>query len=392
MFCTNGIKPKLNNFIPFVDYFWTMHNESKYIRKVDIIIMIFIFFVLFILPVIFLRENNRIEWRNIQKIWQDQFLLLPLFAINHWLLVPKLILKKKYITYLITCILLIASFTSLYYVFDELPSEGSYTNRRSNRGLPPPPHKARPHHKRIEDRSKPPKPVPPYANLLVLSLMIVSIDSGLSFTKHWHKNEQDKVRLEKESIESQLGMLRNQISPHFFMNTLNNIYSLIGGDIARSRQAVMKLSKLMRYLLYENKDGKVLLSKEFEFLRSYVDLMKLRFSEDVDINLRFPEKYPDVKIPVNLFISYLENAFKYGTSYQHRSFISTSFKIDNNHLVFECENSVKGIQKPTSEAGGIGLENSRQRLDLLYNENYNLNIHKTDETFTVILKLPLEWN
>ncbi len=348
-------------------------------------LVLFIFLLLFLLPVVFTRDNGRIVWTSVIKIWQDKVLLIPLFMINHWLLVPKLVLKRKYGLYIVLVLLMITLITVCYYFYDK-PAERAFMPRpQARRETPSPGNEMKPD----VQQSDQPQPIPPYAELLLFSLLIAAVDTGLSFTKQWYVTEEDKVRLEKENVQAQLGMLRNQISPHFFMNTLNNIYSLIESDKERSRQAVMKLSKLMRYLLYENQNGKVLLSKEFDFIRNYVDLMKLRFVDEVEIKLKIPELYADSEIPVLLFISYLENAFKYGTSYQHKSVVEVIFEIGNNHLYFSCTNN-KNVFSEKDNASGIGLQNSRQRLDLLYKNNYNLDILEADETFSVKLNIPVK--
>jgi hypothetical protein len=359
-----------------------MQKKNKYIQNIDLFVMLFIFLLLFLLPLFFTRDQNRIAMPNVIKIWQDRVLLIPLFLINHLWLVPRLVLKKKYSLYLIISVLSIFSVTVSYYFIDRpkqsLPQKdgtevpvmpGNQVNRRQPRQQP--------------------TPVPPYADLLLFSLLIVAVDTGLSFTKYWHSSEEEKMLLENESIQAQLGMLRHQVSPHFFMNTLNNIYALVEKDNVKAREAIMKLSKLMRYMLYEKYNGKILLSKEFEFIKSYADLMKLRYVDDVSIRLRFPKKYTDVEIPMLIFISYIENAFKYGTSYQQKSEIEITFKTGPEYLQFTCINSINSSSLHEF-TDGIGLQNSRKRLDLLYGEKYSLTITEKDTTYTVNLKVPLK--
>ncbi|MGA1978753.1 MAG: sensor histidine kinase [Bacteroidales bacterium] len=361
-----------------------MHNQKSYIKNIDIILTLFILLLLFLLPLIFTRENGMIAWPSVLKIWQDRVLVLPLFVINHWLLVPKLVLNKKYSSYGLIIFLLIAISIIGYYFYDK-PAETEIANRPPERERPLSLRNDIPQDGIIKEH---PQSVPPYADLLLFSLLIVAMDTGLSFTRQWQTGEEQKVRLEKENIEAQLGMLRNQISPHFFMNTLNNIYALIDADKHRSKQSVMKLSKLMRYLLYENMDGKVLISREFEFIKNYVDLMKLRYVDEVEISLKLPGFYNDVKIPVLLFISFLENAFKYGTSYQQKSIIEAVFEIEDRFLIFSCKNNRNAFSENNS-MGGIGLQNSKQRLDLLYKDKYSLTVQETEEIYFVQLKIPI---
>ncbi len=150
----------------------------------------------------------------------------------------------------------------------------------------------------------------------------------------WSKLEQEKTLLEKENVQNQLAFLRNQVSPHFFMNTLNNIHALIDVDTEEAKEAIIKLSKLMRHLLYDSQAELVPLAKEMEFIQSYINLMKLRFSEKVKINLSIPDQLPDKSIPPFLFTSFVENAFKHGISYQNSSFIDIVFlyKPDNFNI------------------------------------------------------------
>ena len=389
-----------------------MRRRKPVIENIDIIVPGFIFFIMFALPLIFARENGEITWNSVLKVWQDKILLIPLFAINHWLLVPGLALRKKYGLYVFFVIIMLSVVTTGYYLYDKPGARLVRNDRemRSDNRMPPrgdeinegnPGSMQIPRDKQdrrlnppgaLQDSPGPgqekPQPVPPYADLLLFSLLIVAVDTGLSFTKSWHSSEEEMVRLEKENIAAQLGILRNQVSPHFFMNTLNNIYSLIDGDRERSKNAVMKLSKLMRYLLYENKDGKVLLSREFDFIKSYIDLIKLRYVDDIEITLSLPGDFGDTEIPGLLFISYIENAFKFGASYEKKSDIFISFSIRDQELFFICNNS-KNVFMQSNENTGIGLKNSRERLDLLYGSNYTLDIKETDERYSVEIKIPL---
>lgn len=353
-------------------------KEISGMKHIDLWLMCFIFLLLLVLPVIFTRVEGTISWRNVFKIWQDRMLLIPIFLINHWVLVPRFILKKQYYIYGGVVFSVILASTLFYYFHDEGRAPGRPV--RTDRWYSPSGEE--------KPLSRLPTPVPPYADLLLFSLLIVAVDTGLSLSKNWHQNEEDRMRLEKENARIHLAGLRNQVSPHFFMNTLNNIYALIDADAQKSKQAMMKLSKMMRYLLYENQGGKVKLSREFEFIRSYVDLMTLRFSDEITIHLELPEIFEDVEIPPMLFISYIENAFKHGTSYQHASYIRIGIEILQDKLIFTCINSINR-NREIRDPGGLGLENSRQRLDLLFRERYSLDVHASEKIFTVELNIPL---
>jgi LytS/YehU family sensor histidine kinase len=202
--------------------------------------------------------------------------------------------------------------------------------------------------------------------------------------------EKLQKELEKEKLNSELAFLKNQISPHFFFNTLNNIYSLIGINAEDSQKAVLKLSKLMRYLLYESEKGDSKLSTEIEFMNNYIDLMKLRMNEKVALNVSLPADYDDRSIPPLLFIPFIENAFKHGISYREKSFIEISFLVTPDSLSFRCANSLfKSRDESDSGHSGIGLENVRKRLGLLFPGKHDLKINKTDSEFEVLLQINL---
>jgi LytS/YehU family sensor histidine kinase len=232
------------------------------------------------------------------------------------------------------------------------------------------------------------RPIPPFANFLILSVLVVGFDTGLRSGLRGMDVENEKVRLEKENVATQLVLLRNQVSPHFFMNTLNNIHSLIDIDKEEAREAIIKLSKMMRYLLYETDTEKTTLLREVEFLASYINLMRLRFNEKVKISLNLPSSIPEKTIPPFIFISLIENAFKHGVSYKDESFIDIDLVIGNDRLLLIVKNS-KTDKTQIEEFSGIGIENTRKRLDLLYGNKYNLDIIDNIDTFTVNLSVPL---
>ena len=236
-----------------------------------------------------------------------------------------------------------------------------------------------------------PVPKPPFKEFHIFSYTITSFlltgfALGLGVTEKLAQNEKRRKELEKEKLNSELAFLKNQVSPHFFFNTLNNIYSLISIDGPTAQESVLKLSKLMRYLLYESEQGESLMSQEINFMNNYIDLMKLRLNSKVDLSVNFPEKFTDFSIPPLLFISFIENAFKHGISYRERSFIKIEMAIDQDQILFKTENSIgKSSQTGDLQHSGIGLENVRKRLALLFHGRHELSINQTDTVFKVEL-------
>ena len=171
------------------------------------------------------------------------------------------------------------------------------------------------------------------------------------------------------------------------MNTLNNIHALVDIDPQKAQETIVELSKMMRYVLYEGDRKGVPLSKEMEFIRTYVKLMQLRYTDKVRITLDLPAEVPDRTLPPLMLISFVENAFKHGVSYQRESFIEMKASVEGNRLLFTCRNSK--ADKPNEEKGGVGLANVRKRLNLLFDHDYVLRIHDAADVYSVELNIPL---
>lgn len=230
-----------------------------------------------------------------------------------------------------------------------------------------------------------------FFNHVLSSILISGFAMGLGVLEKFKQNERRQKELEKEKLNSELAFLKNQVSPHFFFNTLNNIYSLIGIDGPTAQESVLKLSKLMRYLLYESEHGETLMSHELDFMNNYIDLMKLRISPRVELQIDFPKEFTDFSVPPLLFVPFVENAFKHGVSYREHSFIHIRMKIEGRRIHFDTENSRgKNPQEEDMQHSGIGLENVKKRLNLLFAGKHELKISASDTTFKVDLTIETE--
>ena len=172
------------------------------------------------------------------------------------------------------------------------------------------------------------------------------------------------------------------------MNTLNNIHALVDIDPAKAQETIVELSKMMRFLLYEGDKNGVPLPRELEFIRTYTNLMQLRYTDNVRIDLDLPAETPDKTIPPLMLIPFIENAFKHGVSYKQDSFIEVKIALEDGSLHFSCRNSKADV--PNQEKGGVGLANVRKRLNLLYEHNYSLRIKNDADIYSVELSLPLK--
>ncbi len=322
---------------------------------------------------------------------------LALFLINRFVLLPLLLFRKRsWLFFISNLALILVLSVGVRFYRTRILVPAMQEHRREVLAPPPgapPPRKANPPRQGTLGTQPPapglpPRVLPPFVSFMLISVLMIGFDTGLVLSVKWAQSEQHRISMEKENIENQLAFLRNQISPHFFMNTLNNIHALIDINTTEAKESVIKLSRLMRHLLYDSDTELIPLKKESEFIQNYVELMRLRYSDKVQINLQLPDEMPDKSIPPLLFTSFVENAFKHGISYLEASFISISFAVKRGRLVFEVRNS---HSRPQKEAGisGIGLENSRKRLDLLYGNRYSLDIHDGKEEFSVKLSIPL---
>ena len=365
--------------------------QNKRIKYTEVVLIIFVWIVLLFTPILFREDIYSPVLRSVKMQMQIHIPLLLLFLINRFILVPRLLFKGKQALFIVSVLTLIILFTA-----------GSFYYDIKIKSIPPP------DMPQVEGQIKAPpyafpggvdrfgnlrpeetrqsRPIPPFANFLILSILIVGFDTGIRSGLRGINIENEKVRLEKENIATQLVLLRNQISPHFLMNTLNNIHALVDINTEEAKEAIIKLSKLMRYLLYETE--KTTLRREVEFLENYINLMKLRYNERVKISLSLPSTIPEKTIPPFIFTSIIENAFKHGISYKDESYINIDLVPGEDRLLLVVKNS-KSDNSKIDEFSGIGIENTRKRLELLYGNNYKMDIINNDDIYVVTLSIPL---
>lgn len=358
-----------------------------------------IWMAIFCIPFFIYRAHNTIEWEKIMGDWVRLLSFLIIFLVNSYLFVPRLLFKKKYFLYVgcTALVILVVISVSIFIRHFFNPEQPLYMPRMDyGPGMPP-----------MELGSKMPAPMgftpPPqpeqksiymiFADNLIIAILVVAAGTSVKMISKWLSEEGRRKDIEKEQLKTELALLRNQVSPHFFMNTLNNIHALVDINTEIAKNAIIRLSTLMRYLLYDTTKGKTTLKKEVEFIESYISLMELRYSNKVTISLKVPSQLPDVEIHPMLFVSFLENAFKHGVSYQTTSYVSCKLECADENIFFTIKNSKhkakEGIDKNYS---GIGLTNIRKSLDLLYGKEYILDIKDSNKEFEVQLTLPTHGN
>jgi len=218
------------------------------------------------------------------------------------------------------------------------------------------------------------------------SLMVFT--SAIRIIIVWQQNQKKTQELEKRQLSTELQLLKTQLNPHFFFNTLNNLYGLAMENSQHTASMIMRLSEMMNYILYESNSKTVPLTKEIAALKNYIQLEKTRYGDRVQVSFNVKGNPDKISIPPMLILPFVENAFKHGVSQETtQAWMNISVSAEPNDFSFQIENSKAGHQLNGSVNHGIGLENVRRRLVLLYPEAHELKFFDEKETFLVVLNL-----
>lgn len=335
------------------------------------------------------------------EIWEVWGILLPFltaFFIHNFLLAPMLVYSNKRMLYIAACAALLILFQVYQCDFrqhdDRMPR-----NEMRHSSPPPPPDGGRHEPPDMQrpagdpgemDRSGKPPLLTGQKDVVAFIIIIMMLGMNLGM-KHYFFMLDVRKRMrerEKHSLQQQLEYLKYQVNPHFFMNTLNNIHALVDIDPEQAKTTIEELSKMMRYVLYDAAKPSAPLSREIDFIKRYISLMRIRYTDKVTIHTNLPDTVPDCTVPPLIYITFIENAFKHGISYEQHSFIDTVLTVDNQWIHFSCRNSRK---TPVNDShGGVGLANTRKRLDLIYGRKYTLDIREDEKTYSVELDIPRE--
>ena len=393
-----------------------LHNTKENL------IYLIIWLLFFTAPVVsmYIRSTHHSDidfsWTQILHVWQIYLVFLVIFLVHNFLIAPLLIYKgnkKMYFTAL-ACVMVLF----ITYECTTKPARPDHPQR--------PPMEQKMEQKMAatdsigmnpQDGKKPEfrpdrRHMPPLMfgerDIIdtVIMFLLLAMNLGV---KLYFKNERDKkqlAQLKTENLEQQLAYLKYQINPHFFMNTLNNIHALVDIDPEKAKESIIVLSKMMRYILYEGNNTTIPLQREVDFIEHYVQLMRMRYTDNVTIETHLPQNLQEGTVPPLLFISFVENAFKHGITYNKPSFIHISVDTTDGHIIFACKNSKKegdysglegwggskaspsGGRLEGASEGGVGLANVQKRLALIYKDDYQLDINDGADTYEVTLTLP----
>ena len=344
-----------------------------------------------------------IDWWTIMHIEEILAMYFVAFLVHNFLLAPMLLYKQQTWRYVCSILILVVAFIALQSWIRPIMHEQQRHRPRAEMPMMQRYYKAdnfrddRPR-PQFDDRPRPqfkePRPFIGPAELTNTLALIFLMGMNLG-VKLYYKADKDRNRmqqLEKENLKQRLNYLRYQISPHFFMNTLNNIHALVDIDPEKAKKSIVELSKLMRHILYDGDTNISPLSDEVQFLQNYIALMKMRFTGMVKVNTDFPAMTSQKGIAPLILAIFAENAFKHGVSYKSPSNIDMTLRCHNNEFIlFTCKNSKrKDGAKEKDLDGGIGLRNVKNRLELIYGDRYHIDIKDTEDNYKVRLLLPLE--
>ena len=294
--------------------------------------------------------------------------LMVIFYVNYFIFIDLFLFKRHLTRFLLSNIILIALLSACLHYWNIFLGPGHGPDRFS----------------------------PPFIFVIARNVLTFSLTAALSValkvTADWYRREQKQKELEKEMAAAELQNLKSQLNPHFLFNTLNNIYSLTATNQTQAQYAIHSLSKLLRYILYDNDKPDIPLTNEISFINSYVELMSLRLHERVHLSVKLPEAYEcnGFSVAPLIFITLIENAFKHGVSPTDDSEINISIKIEKSgRLVCSIINSNFPKSDEDRSGSGIGLDNLRKRLTLIYPDRHILNEENDGKHHTSLLVINL---
>ena len=314
-----------------------------------------------------LMSEKYIDFNKVIISWGKIAPYFLIFIVNNNILAPKFLLRKRYIWY---SLLVVAMVTAIFVTIDILDfrywqSDIDLRNKASFTDLDW------------------------YWNIL-LGIFMVGANSMIKLYYIVLEADKRMIELERQNIETQMEYLKYQINPHFLMNTLNNIHAMIDFDSEMAKTSIMELSRMLRHVLYDSGEKFTSLKKEVDFLKNYIELMRIRYVDEVAINFSSPTESVchRIMLPPLLIIVLVENAFKHGISYNKLSYINIEISIADERLKVYVENSNHPTQ--STQSSGIGFSNVTKRLKLLFGENYTLDIETSSkDKYQVTMIIPV---
>lgn len=315
-------------------------------------------------------------------ICNNVFLVL-FYYLNTLLLIPRFLVKEKWFLYILSIIVCLVVFLYAPKQIALLIAEPEPFNPNNREFIRNPAFKGKPRFTGYMRRQRP--VADPYNT--VLFLLIFTVGTCISVIQRWLQTEQNRKETENEKLNTELSFLKSQVNPHFFFNTLNNIYSLAVVRSEKTAPAVMKLSSIMRYILTETQRDLVPLQNEVDFTNNFIDLQKVRLTDKVTLDFSTEGSVDNLLVAPLLFIPFVENAFKYGVSTKEASTISIKIRTEGNTIHFSAVNYIVPSENNLTENTGIGINNVKRRLELMYPDKHKLSSFEKDNYYHVYLEI-----
>ncbi|MCX6299551.1 MAG: sensor histidine kinase [Bacteroidetes bacterium] len=308
----------------------------------------------------------------------NNFFLVVFYYLNTQILIPKLLMQEKWFLYITAVISSLVLFLIIpkYIAGIVAPPEIRTFQRPS---LP------NTTGRNWQGRKRP--LVEPFN--MAIFFMVFTVGTCVAVIQRWLKTEEHRKETESEKLNTELSFLKSQINPHFFFNTLNNIYSLAIVKSEKTAPAVMKLSSIMRYILTETNNDFVPLQNEVDFTKNYIELQQVRLTEKTTVNFDVIGNVENKNIAPLLFIPFVENAFKYGISTKSISEINIHIESLDNKIIFTSSNSIVKSENNMMENTGIGINNVKRRLELMYSDKHVLTNTIKDNIYQVHLEISI---
>jgi len=369
------ILPVKNGFLP-VHFIFSYRKNNTFItmktKVVTILIHVVAWVIFLSLPYIFRPKpvmdaivmEHKATFIFLRFLTFNIYLICIFYLHAYWML-PRLLLKKRYVGYILLVVVL--------FIFFQLIREALFI-----RPIP-----LGPIDQHEFEIFRPDRMVS-----MFLFVVIMIISGGIRIIQEWIQAEKRAKQIEAERLAMELSFLRSQINPHFLFNTLNTLYSLTLLKSDHAPEAVMKLSNMMRYITDDSNLERILLTKEVEYISHYVELQKLRLSRNMTVQVNMNGEFQQIEIPPLILIPFVENAFKYGISSHERAAIHITLNVIDDRLSFRVSNRIF-LDRELPQTPGLGIKNTRLRLEKIFQDRFTLDIIDNGKVFIVALDIHL---
>lgn len=349
-------------------------------NSIKLFLHILIWCIILLVPVYIMSREGTLDSRPYMSYLMQVSIFAVLFYVNYLYLIDKLLFNKQFVAFIGVNIVLIGVLLGFQTIMSEFvmpPRHIPLPRMDGVRGGEP-----------FMGGRRPPMGMRFFTDYLLI-FFVIGLSVAIKMTARWYRDSINYEKVKSTQLEADLRNLRSQLNPHFLFNTLNNIYSLIAIDQHKAQDSVHRLSSLLRYVLYDNDRKFVPIDKELEFTRNYIDLMKLRISSNIRLNVFIDNKDSKDMIASLMFMTLIENAFKHGLSSNGDCFIDIRILVEKEKgVICTVENSISESETSLeTRNSGIGLANLTKRLELIYPHNHELIVERRSESFFVLLRI-----